>query len=73
MKVGEAYELIDRLKSIKSILQSRYSAEQVINSIDLSRKIRSYNEEIEKLTDHILNMELDDSYEFNYSLFLINE
>ena len=73
MKVRDAYEIIDRLKTVKSLLQSRYSDEQIVNNMDLYKKIRKYNEEIENLTEAIMNMEFDDSYQFNYDLYYIND
>ena len=73
MKVKEAYELISKLKSIKSEFQRKYDDVAVANNLKLFRKIRSYNEEIERLTDCIMNMEFDDSYEFNYDLYYIKD
>lgn len=73
MKVKDAYELIDRLKTVKGCLQAKYSDREIVNDLPLYTKIRKYNEEIEKITEAIMNMEFDDSYEFNYDLYYIND
>lgn len=71
MKVSEAYDLIKNLKIIKSCLQARYTDTQIVNNIELSRKIRKYNEEIERLNEAILKTEVE--YEINKELYTVED
>lgn len=73
MTVREAFELIDRLKTIKNCLQAKHGDKEVINNLQLYRKIRKYNQEIENITEAIMNMEFDDSYTFDYHLYILKE
>jgi hypothetical protein len=71
--VREAFELIDRLKTVKHCLQAKYSDSEIVNNAPLYKKIRRYNDEILKLEEAIMNMEFDDSYEFDYDLYYIKD
>lgn len=73
MKVREAYEMIGMLKVIKNGLQAKHSDKQLVNNMDLYRKIRRYNREIENLEQAIMDMEFDDSYEFDYDLYYVKD
>lgn len=73
MKIREAYELINRLKTIKAMLQRKYDDVHITNDMTLLRKIRKYNEEIDKIEETILEQNFDDKFVFNTDLYIIKE
>lgn len=67
MKCSEAIVLLKDLKMLRSIyenMQNR-SHETLYSKRELSRLINMTNEEIYRITDLMLDMELEDSYDQN--------
>ena len=71
MKVQEAYDLINKLRAVKSQLQHMVDKNKIYGDMELIRKVRQYNTEIDRITECIMNQELEDSFTFNYDLYFI--
>ena len=73
MKVDEALEIVRHLKVHKELLQSRLPRQYCEDFFEQAEKIKEYNTEIERLTECIMNQEMDDSFALRESLGWIKE
>lgn len=73
MTVNEAYEIIRSLEKVRDLLKANIGSNYSEDFWRTAAKVKKYDFEIRRLSECILNQEMDDSFQPNNELYWINE